>query len=172
LIGGRNDHHQAHGFSQSASGCAGDTTLAELDEFELGVLKIARHFFQAFARPESHAWLDAFHEAERTFPAPFGATIAHAVVIAINAFRISRRRFFQFDKPNSPFGGRTLTDCERYFILVLHHIRRRDWISARAQALYLCEGNDTSGILAAFERLAIITGDVTDLHFNRSLDAA
>lgn len=152
----------------AACDCAGAVTMAQLDTFEREVLKIARHFFEAFARPESQSWMGAFHEAERVFPAPFGATIAHATVIAINELRISRTRTFQFEHPGSAFGDFTLTDCERYLILILHHIRRRNWTSARANALYLCEGNDTSRVLAAFERIAIITGDVEEPHFNGS----
>lgn len=134
--------------------------------FEDQVLAIARHFFQAFASPASQAWIDAFGKAEREFPAPFGATIAHAVSIVINEVRVSRRRPFQFERPGTLAAAHGMTDTERYFVLVLHHIRRADRAAARAHALLLCEGNDASRVLAAFERLAIITGDAGDLHFN------
>lgn len=140
--------------------------LAPLDAFERDVLKIARYFFEAFSCPAGHAWVDAFGEAERTFPIPFGATIAHAVLIAINAVRASRKRTFMFERPASVPGVFSLTDNERYFIRILHDIRRGDRASARSHALYLCEGNDASRVLAAVERLAIITGDVDDVHFN------
>jgi hypothetical protein len=146
--------------------------MSQLDSFERDVLRVARYFFETFARAESHAWIMAFREAERAFPAPFGASIAHAVLIAINELRASRQRTFQFERPESAFAAHSLTDNERYFILTLHYIRRGNWASARAQALYLCEGNDGSGVLKAFERLAIITGDVEDLHFNGPLASA
>lgn len=151
--------------SPGATGAA-QPLVSALDDFERDVLTIARHFFEAFARPEGHAWVDAFGEAERTFPMPFGASIAHAVLIAINALRTSRRRTFLFERPGSLAAAFTLTDTERYFIRILHDIRRGDRASARAHALFLCEGNDATRVLAALERLAIITGDVDDPHFN------
>lgn len=141
-------------------------TMAHLDAFEIQTLTVARQFFESFARPEGHAWMHAFHIAEQAFPAPFGATIAHAILIAVNEMRVRRKRTFQFERPGSPFAVRSMTDCERYLIAILHHIRRKEWTSARSNALYLCEGNETGGVLAAFERLAIITGDVTETRFN------
>lgn len=144
----------------------GGSPPALLDTFESQVLKIARHFFQAFSDPESQAWVNAFGQAERSFPVPFGATIGHAILIAINEVRFSRRGSFQFECPGSLAGEHSMTDAERYFILILHHVRRADRTAARAHALFLCEGNDTSRVLAAFERLAVITGDAGDLHFN------
>lgn len=148
--------------------CIGEAgpAMAQLDTFEKQVLDIARYFFQAFANPESQAWINAFGEAERSFPAPFGATIAHAILIAINEVRASRRGSFQFEHPASVAAEHSMTDAERYFILVLHHVRRTDRTAARSQALFLCEGNDATRVLAAFERLAIITGDVGEPHFN------
>lgn len=144
---------------------AGALAMAQLDGFEHQVLRIARHFFEGFARPESHAWMQAFLEAERSFPVPFGASIAHAISIAINELRVSRQRLFQFEHPGSMAAAVTLTDNERYFMLVLHHIRRGDRAAARAHALFLCEGNEVTGVLSALERLAMITGDVTEPHF-------
>lgn len=139
---------------------------ATLDAYERDVVAISRYFFEAFARPDGHAWIEAFAQAERVFPVPFGASIGHAILIAINAVRASRRRTFIFERPGSVVGSFELTDTERYFIRILHDIRRDDRASARAHALFLCEGNDASKVLAAFERLAIITGDVQDPHFN------
>lgn len=141
--------------------------IAWLDPFERDVLEIARYFFEAFSDPASHAWVEAFRKAETVFPMPFGASIAHAILIAINALRVSRRQTFQFERPSSLSGSACLTDAERYFMRILYDIRRQDRVSARAHALFLCEGNDASEVLAAFERLAIITGDVGDPHFNR-----
>jgi len=139
--------------------------LDSLDDFERNVLTIARHFFEAFAEPSRHSWIDAFGAAERAFPVPFGASIAHAILIAIIAMRVSRRHTFVFERPEGLAAAFTLTDTERYFIKTLHDIRRGDRASARAHALFLCEGNDASSVLAALERLAIITGDVDELHF-------
>lgn len=151
---------------RAADDSTGTPAIAWLDPFERDVLEIARHFFQAFSEPASHAWIEAFRKAEGVFPVPFGASIAHAILIAINALRLSRRRSFQFERPHSLTGEAFLTDTERYFMRILYDIRRHDRVSARAHALFLCEGNDASRVLAAFERLAIITGDVSEPYFN------
>lgn len=140
--------------------------MDQLDAFERNVLKIARQFFESFARPGGHAWIKAFQDAEHAFPAPFGATIANAILISINEMRMSRRNMFSFERSTSAFASSSLTDTERYFMLALHDVRRKNWGSARAHALVLCEGNEVSRLLAALERLAIITGDAGELHFN------
>ena len=59
-----------------------------LDEYEQKILQIARLVFATFDKPETQRWVQAFHIAENSFPAPFGATIAHAVVITLNALRV------------------------------------------------------------------------------------
>lgn len=144
----------------------GQRPAIRLDPFEHDALCIARHFFEAFAHPEGHAWVQALREAERAFPVPFGASIAHAILIAINEVRASKRQTFWFERPGRPSTDSKLTEDERYLILILQAIRRGDSVAARAHALFLCEGGQTAGVLAAFERLAIITGDVSDLRYN------
>ncbi|MEM1005933.1 MAG: hypothetical protein AAF496_00470 [Pseudomonadota bacterium] len=147
---------------------AGHSLLAEcdFDEFETNVLDIARHFFLAFAEPESEAWVEAFRRAELMFPAPFGATIANAILIALNDMRQSRVRLFTYSNPRCDDCLHHITDEERYFISALRDMRRSNRGAVETNCMLLCEGNDASDLLASLERIAIITGDVEDPKYN------
>ncbi|MEL6207479.1 MAG: hypothetical protein AAFR47_19525 [Pseudomonadota bacterium] len=134
----------------------------DLDSFETSVLTVSRHVFETLERPEDQCWMSAFWHAEQAFPPPFGATIAHALVIAINASRTSRRRSFSYLRVSDPLADVSITDEERYYVMALRGIREGDNSCARLNALFLCEGHSADALLAALERLALITGDVTE----------
>ncbi len=110
------------------------------DTFELSVLEIARHFFLAFAEPNSEAWVEAFRRAEQIFPAPFGATIANAVLMPLNDMRRSRIRLFTYSNPRCDDCARHITDEERYLISALKYIRRARRGQAETNCMLLCEG--------------------------------
>ena len=130
------------------------------DVFEISVLRIARYFCEAFDQPMRQTWKLAFLEAEKIFPAPFGATIANAISIAIDMVCLGRKRNFCYFQVNSLQANNVMTDEERYFLMTLHQIRRGKKSAARSYAMIVCEGPHSEGFLAAMERLAIITGDV------------
>ena len=136
-----------------------------LDEYEQKILQIARLVFATFDKPETQRWVQAFHIAENSFPAPFGATIAHAVVITLNALRVSRNRCFSFFDAGHPHADTVMTQEEKYVLLTFHAIRRKESTKARMQAMLACEGGETKSFLSAFERLAMITGDVSGSAF-------
>lgn len=147
---------------------AGMSQLAdhEFDTFETQVLEIARRFFQAFSDPESEAWIEALRRAEEIFPVPFGATIANAILIALNDMRCSRMNLFSFINPCCPNCAQNITDEERYLLSALHNVRRGRRSLAETECMLLCEGNDTTKLIASLERVAIITGDVSTPQFN------
>lgn len=153
------NHIQRHNGSNLLADC-------DFDEFELHVLEIARHFFLAFADPESEAWVEAFRRAEQVFPVPFGATIANAILIALNDMRRSRIRMFTYSNPRCEGCVRHITDEERYLISALKNIRRANRGTAKMNCMLLCEGGNTAKLLASLERIAIITGDVKTPEFN------
>ena len=136
-----------------------------LDAFDQAFLRIARHLFAAFETPEDHSWMQAFMEAETAFPPPFGATIAHGIAIALNAIRAERLRPFAYIRPTDPVAPQGLTDEERYLLLTLRGLRSGNAGLARTNAMLLCDGGAGPELLAALERLAIITGDVTEPAF-------
>ena len=140
------------------------------DEFETNVLRIARRFFHSFAVPESQAWHKAFFEAERMFPAPFGATIATAVLAVIDELRVARKSSFVFISGACQSCEKRVTQEERYLIAAVHNIRRRNRSQAHANAMMLCEGHDPSDFLMAIGRLGIITGE-NDEDFLKTLVA-
>jgi hypothetical protein len=136
------------------------------DEFEIHVLEIARLFCLAFADPKSEAWIDALRHAEQVFPVPFGATIANAVLIALNDMRRSRTRMFTYTNPRCTDCVRHITDEERYLISALHSMRQGNRGVAETHCMLLCEGGDATRLLASLERIAIITGDVETPKYN------
>ena len=136
------------------------------DAFEENTLEIARLFFVSFAHPQSQAWMQAFWKAEQMFPAPFGATVAHAILIALNEMREQRKRPFEFRNPNCPNCARDLTNEERYLMSTLRAIREGNRSQATTHALLLCESDDTAGFLGALERVAMITGDIDKPAYN------
>ena len=137
----------------------------DMDAFETSFLGIARDLIASFETPESHCWMTAFLEAERVFPAPFGATIAHAIAITVNALRDGRMRAFSYFRNGDPLADLAMTREERYLVLTLRGLRRNDPALAQTNAMLVCEGGKGAPLLAAMERLCLITGDVTTCRF-------
>lgn len=137
-----------------------ELTTLDLDEFESAFLCVARHLFETFDQPDQQCWMDAFWEAEQMFPASFGATIAHAVAISINALPINRNRPFCHFRAQDSLDDPAMTSEERYLVFVLHAMRQQNSASAIANATPVCEGGEIADLLAAIERMCIITGDL------------
>ena len=129
------------------------------DEFECDILQIARLFFKAFDHPESFTWVNAFYFAELKFHAPYGATIANAVLMSINAMRIVRGSGFNYLDSNCQTCKKYITAEERYFIGTLHNIRLKNRSAVKMNAMLLCQGSADISFTEAMGRLAVITGD-------------
>ena len=136
------------------------------DIFEISVLRIMRYFCEAVDQPARQTWKLAFREAEKIFPVPYGATIAHAISVAIDMVCVSRARNFCYFQWNSLQAKDLITDEERYFLMTLHNIRRGKKSAARSYAMMVSEGPQFVDFLAALERIGIITGDVESPDFN------
>ena len=74
----------------------GNRQSLELDPFEQAFLCVARHFFETHDAPDAQCWMHAFMAAEQRFPPPFGATIAHAISLAVSALATRRGSFAYF----------------------------------------------------------------------------
>ncbi len=135
----------------------------DLDDFELKVLEIARFFFENNEKPAGQTWKDAFRCAELAFPAPFGATIAHAVSLMVDALIGSRTRPFSYLSPGDSQSPAMLTDEEKYFVSTLHAVRRGQASHARAYAMMVCEGASFARLLTVCSGLSIVTGDSDSL---------
>ena len=130
------------------------------DNFEISVLRIARHFFESLDQPKSQAWKSGFLQAEHIFSIPFGASIAHAISIAIDMMCLGRIRSFSYFATSHPKARLTMTNEEKYFLMTLQSIRLQRKSSILSYAVMVCEGPNVRDFLSALERLAIITGDV------------
>lgn len=132
---------------------------SEFDAFDREVLMVARHFFECHQHPESQAWKGAFSHAELAFPAPFGATIAHAISALVDALIAARTRSFTYLPVESLQAQDAMTREEQYFLLTLHDIRTHRASRARTHAMLLCEGGDCEQLLFVARSIAIITGE-------------
>jgi len=133
----------------------------DMDTFENTFLSVARHIITTFDVPDSQCWMTAFLEAEERFPPPFGATIAHAIVIIIHILKQERSSTFAYFRHDDPVAKLSMTPQERYLMLTLRAVRNADGFRARMNAMLACEGGDAQLLLGSVERLAMITGDVT-----------
>jgi len=136
-----------------------------LTEFETAFLSVARSFFETFESPNGQCWMLGFMDAERRFPIPYGATIAHAISLAVTALRDTHQGVFPYFRTTDEMADRAVTQTERYLIETLRHIRSGNRAAAQTSAMLLCQGNSARTLLQALERLCLITGDVTELRF-------
>lgn len=125
-----------------------------LDDFEVDILHIARLFFVAFHLPQTCAWVNAFQCAENRFTAPLGSSLAKCVLDIVNVTRSLRRSGFEYCDSRCEGCRRFVTKEERYFMNVIHHIRRGELAKARMQSMLLCEGADDTELLNCVSRLA------------------
>lgn len=142
--------------------------VLNLDGFEKATLCVARHLFATFHHPSEQCWMSAFMEAERAFPPPFGATIAHGITIAIREMSKERCRAFSYFRCDDPLSETATTREEQYLLMTLRGIRRHDHQMARAHALLVCDGGDSDAFLAAIERVCLITGEVQQTRYQKS----
>ena len=133
--------------------------IETFDKFENSILLIARLLFQANDEPASNAWKNAFLVAEKIFPPPFGASIAHALSLSIDEICASRIRPFEYDKASEEGANSPITDEERYFLMTLKFIREKKKSLARTNALMVCEGPNIEGFLLALKGIIIIIGE-------------
>ncbi|MCV6584212.1 MAG: hypothetical protein OIF47_01620 [Marinibacterium sp.] len=145
--------HHSHPDDRRVEDCGFDT-------FETNLLEIARYVLLSFSAPESHAWIEAFRIAETRLTPPFGATIAHAMVITLNKMRVSRAGVFNYINPECTHCSGFITNEERYLFTALQAVRQGRRGVAETHCMLLCEGGDTGPLMAALERVAVLTGDV------------
>ncbi|MEM6971195.1 MAG: hypothetical protein AAF577_00200 [Pseudomonadota bacterium] len=130
------------------------------DAIERLVLEIARRMFTTFAAPETHSWLRAFEVAEHRLGA-IGASVAHAVAEAVQVLRANRQADFGFINPDCPCCRQRLTHEERYFINVLHAVRRQQRSEALLNSMFVCAGNNPDALVLALTALADRLPEVT-----------
>ena len=129
------------------------------DQLELDILQITRLFFLSFHHPESYAWINAYSMAEKRYDKPYGATIANAVLTAINAVCGARGSGLRYHDPKCSICQEYVTPEEQFFIGTLHELRVGNTSVARTMAMHLCEGLDETRTFEAMGQLAQVTTD-------------
>lgn len=121
---------------------------------ETTILQVARCYFQSFAVPASHGWLQAHRTAAVELPEGRGPAVAAGVLDMVQGLRVSRRSVFRFSNPFCAACARILTPHERLMMATLTAYRTGRTDEARGHATLLCEGNGMEEFLQQTERLA------------------
>ena len=108
---------------------------------------------------------ECVHGGRTTVSPPYGATLAHAITIALRELRTARQISFSYHKHGSLTAESAVTEDERYLVLTLRTIREGRLSEARSNAIMLCAGGDSNGLLSALERICVLTGEIEDLRF-------
>ena len=120
-----------------------------LDDFEVGLLSIARHFFASFAQPETQAWHVAFRISAERWGIGDGAKAACAMLDIADAMRRARPTEFTFSDPTCPTCREALTPNERHLMSMIHAIRRGRIGDAQTAAMLLTEGARNTDLIRA-----------------------
>lgn len=124
---------------------------------EIGVLTLARFYFQSFSNPEDQSWLTAIGHALQHFGHKDGPNIAVAVLAAVQTMRRSRMSVFPFNCPECAICSAHVTAAERGFMSIIRAAAAHNSDAAEGHAMILCEGNDTMPLVrAAFTLVDIL----------------
>ena len=124
-----------------------------LKPIEHSILTAARFYFSSFARPEESAWMSVVMFSERFFPGENSSKIAQALLIVVHEIRISRRSTLRFQDPVCIKCKNRATTGERHFVLMIKEVWSKRSATALTHAMLLCEGNKTSDLLRAINKL-------------------
>ena len=124
-----------------------------LKPIEHSILTAARFYFSSFARPEESAWMNVVMFSERFFPGENSSKIAQALLIVVHEIRISRRSTLRFQDPVCIKCKNRATTEERHFVLMIKEVWSKRSATALTHAMLLCEGNKTSDLLRAINKL-------------------
>ena len=126
---------------------------ALLDFTEDTLLTASRYYFQSFACPETHGWLQALSITQVHFGDTMGPAIAVKLLTAMQAMRCSRKSMFQFNAPACPCCAEILTEHERRFMTAIQAMRIGDLNTVRLEIMLLCEGFESEHVVDAFRDL-------------------
>ena len=128
-----------------------------LKPIEHSILTAARFYFSSFARPEESAWMNVVMFSERFFPGENSSKIAQALLIVVHEIRISRRSTLRFQDPICINCKNRATTEERHFVLMIKEVWLKHSATALTHAMLLCEGNKTSDLMRAINKLVSLT---------------
>lgn len=112
----------------------------ELDEFERGILAVARHFLTSFETSEFQFWARAYGAAAEYWGETVGLAVAHRLQKVIRAVLDARDGSVSFYDPLDPASHDNATQDEVTLLRMLRHMRRDEAVPARDAALALADG--------------------------------
>ena len=133
---------------------ASDRGIEALDPRMICALTVARFFFQSFSAPQLEGWTRALSGAEQMLGSKAGPEFACGVLRMVQAMRCSRKSVFHFSNPDCGHCASTLSGHERLLMHSLWACLKGRPEDAAGLAMLLCEGNDTSDLVAAMTDLA------------------
>lgn len=105
--------------------------LLGLDNFEQGLLEVARHFLLSHENAESQAWHHAFLTAVEMWGETVGLAAAHHMSKYVKALLRFRADGLAFQAPHDRDASHLATDDEALMLAVLHYMRREKIRHAR-----------------------------------------
>lgn len=122
-----------------------------IDDFEAALLPLLRHFTWALSGDSPKGWQTAYGLAAERWGAPIGLSVAHEIGKLVTALEQTRGALPRVQDPLSMDARLLVTLDEKYFLLMVHHMRRDETADARDAVWALTEGR----ALAAFIRQAL-----------------
>lgn len=123
-------------------------TLAP-DTIDFAFISATRFFFLAYAGNDHAAWMSAILGAPDFFPQGDSNEAMRRTLLIVHEMRIARRSNFHFSNPRCPCCSAEATKDERYLLQMVQAARAGQVSNVASNALMLCEGSDTRGIIEA-----------------------
>lgn len=105
--------------------------MYSFDDFERGVLAIARHLLTSLSDPDTQAWRHAFAIAVERLGETQGLAAAHHMSKLLHSLGQSLPESIQFNDPLCPKAREHVTLDELSLLQMLHHMRRDNTPAAR-----------------------------------------
>ncbi|MEM9974205.1 MAG: hypothetical protein AAF771_08500 [Pseudomonadota bacterium] len=103
----------------------------ELDQFDLGLLSLTRHFLSTFATPAVQSWGHAYSIAVERWGETVGLSVAHALQKVLRAVLEARENPVTHHDPFSPEARLYATSDEESLLRMLRNMRRDETAKAR-----------------------------------------
>lgn len=128
---------------------------AEWDDFEQGLLCVARHVLMAMEQPQAQSWHRAYTVAAERWTETLGLSVAHHLQKLVRAVLQVRGGGFACLDPRAPEarGAPTADECD--LIDLLHHMRRDQTRAARRCVESLTQDRMDPDVIRAGLRFAM-----------------
>ncbi len=124
--------------------------LLNLDEFERGLLAVARHFIACEHSPHQHSWRIAFTVAAERWGDSIGLPAAYALEKLVRAVLACRQNDpFKAGDPFCLDTRELVTPDERLLLETLHHMRRDNTPAARDAIAVMTHGRMDPDVIRA-----------------------